>query len=575
MTDTCTKNSICTGESGPDHSLPAPPGNQNGCAPQIPGQLPGEGGTICPPKKDLSCKEFQLSKNRDNCFIDSVVDESLNIGGATLNIYKLLGVHEQGKLIDCTGHGEPLSNGDLPKYPAINAFDKYLSEWRSIQHGGDVTASAYIGYDFGQLKTNDDSRRSYGVDTGIYKHVTTILIKQSEDATRRVTRMRVERSDDGHKWYGVAIVLLPDDDCLNTIYFRESVPSRYWRFRPVDFNGVVANTTWGVQALQLTHEYTATDQYNIQDKVFLENRDRDYNTDPLPIKGSYDLVDVTTELSKYGIELPAQSLYISVGFSSCILILGRPLVIGDIIEIPSEAQFSSEMKRLEKWMEVTDVAWSTEGYTPGWQPTLLRIIAQPAYASQETQDLFGDLGQSEVPEQLGLITGEDGNDPLFQDYFDVSQTITAEAKDSVPEKGRQGSSTIRKWESGEIESAEKQNVINLNSIGLNPTGLYTEDAMPPNNASYTEGDKYPEGPEHGAYHRLTYDMVKSKNIPPRLHRYSQIKGRWVYLETDRRMEFNGDKPLLEEFLNSPYATHNDEITRNRSMIDDECEKDNE
>ena len=60
----------------------------------------------------------------------------------------------------------------------------------------------------------------YGIDTNIYKHITALAIKQSEDANRRVTRARIERSQDGVKWYGVSVVLLPDDDCYNTILFK-------------------------------------------------------------------------------------------------------------------------------------------------------------------------------------------------------------------------------------------------------------------------------------------------------------------------------------------------------------------
>ena len=50
----------------------------------------------CPPiPDDLTCKDFQLNKLIDACFIDSVVNENLNIGGAEIRVFKLLGIHEQ------------------------------------------------------------------------------------------------------------------------------------------------------------------------------------------------------------------------------------------------------------------------------------------------------------------------------------------------------------------------------------------------------------------------------------------------------------------------------------------------
>lgn len=536
-------------------------------------------GDVCPTTPaDKRCKPFQLSTSRDSCFIDGVVNEALNIGGADLNVYKLLGVHEQCKLIDATGNGEPLSSGDGVGFPAANAFDKMVTEWHSKQTGDSVVGQAFIGYDFGEIKLPDGSRRVYGEEASIRKHITAILIKQSANTINRVTKARVERSEDGVKWYGVQVVDLPDDDCLNTILLKNSsVHNRFWRLRPLAFNGG-SSDYWGVQALQLVHNFQATHIRNIQDKIFLENSDRDYADVPTLVKGSYDLIDINTELSKFGIELPAQSVYMTVNFSACVAALGRPLVIGDIIELPSEAQFSAELELIEKWLEVTDVAWSTEGYTPGWKPTLQRIILQPAYVSQETQDIFGDLAELEVDDGLGLVEGGDGNDPIFQDYSDVSQEVRAQAKEMVPQSGREMSSTIRAWEEEEVRAADEQGLgpnpsgASLQRIGLNPIGLYAEDAMPPNGKPFSEGTEFPDTPTHGDYHRLTFEGL-SQDIPARLFRYSSTKGRWIFLEKDRRAEFDPNKPRLQEFLVSPTRRPHTNIVRDKL---DECdEEDND
>lgn len=535
-----------------------------------------DGTLICPPSSGAG--KYSITNNNDNCYIDGIVDEALQIAGAKINVYKLLGVHEQGRLIDCTGHGEGISGGDLLKYSVDNAFTKYYTQWRSIQRGVGILASAYIGYDFGDIKTNDLSRNAYGTETYVMKHITAIAIKQSEKESQRITKARIERSFDGKKWYGVAIISLPDDDCLNTILFGDSVPSRYWRIRPIEFNGG-NNDRWVVSAIKMFHNYAGTETHNIQDKVFLENRDRDYDIEGQTIKGYYDLYDSTTELGKFGIELPSQTLYISVSFSRCIQLFDRPLVIGDIIEIPSEAMYSSKMRRVEKWLEIIDVAWSTEGYTPGWNPTMLRIIAQPAYASQETQDIFGDLATNFVEDGVGLVDQETGKDPVFQDYFDATQTMLAEARDDVPQRGVELSSTIREWKQEEIDKSketvidknEKQlqlGIKNLESIGMKSignAGYFGESGMPPNNEPFTESDKWPEGPVHGDYHRLTYSKI-STDIPARLFRYSEIKGRWIFLEIDRRHQFGKVVPMLQEFNSDPRARPGDAIIRDKPLF---------
>ena len=83
--------------------------------------------------------------------------------------------------------------------------------------------------------------------------------------------------------------------------------------------------------------------------------------------------------------------------------------------------------------------------------------------------------------------------------------------------------------------------------------LYGIDGMPPNGAPYTEGDTFPNNPVNGDYHRLTYTTIGT-NIPPRLHRYSEIKGFWIYLETDLRYKFKSTKPYLQEFIDTNIST---------------------
>ncbi len=536
----------CKATVGPNHPDPNTDNVPAGCV-----KLPGSN-TVCPTPSRVTTENFQLTQNGDACYIDGLVAESMDIGAADINVYKLLGVHEQCKTVDATGMGLPISNGDAPGHPALNAFTILTNMWKSIQTGPGVLASAFIGYDFGEIKTRPGLTRRYGNNASVFKHITAFAIKQSSNQANRATRARVERSENGTKWYGVGIVNLPDDDCLNTILFKDSVPSRYWRIRPVEFNGGTTDP-WVVQALEMYHNYIATDVYNIQDKVFLENRDREYSKDVITLKGSYDLLDTQSELSRFGIEVPSQSFYLTVNFSRCVELLGRPLIVGDIIEMPSEAQYSAKMERIQKWMEVTDVAWSTEGYTPGWQPTLLRIILQPAYATQETQDIFGDMAETQL-DDTGLFDGYgDGFREYIQDYSDVSQTIKAEAKEDVPQRGIEFNSTVRAFEQEEVDAFQQQagsDAKSLQSIGLAPTSLYVEDAMPPNNAPFTEGPDLPTSGNNGDYHRLTYEGL-SKDVPARLYRYSGAKNRWIWLETDRRSQYDGVEPTLQEYLTSP------------------------
>lgn len=544
-------------------------GSTTGPTFNTPGLVPFRSGLSvnCPPAAtNLKDYAFQLTQNNDACVQDSLLTESINIGGADVYVYKLLGVHEQCKLVDATGHGQAISGGSAPNYPASNAFETYVSEWHSIQIGSAVTSSAFIGYDFGDIKTIDQTRRMYGIDTAIHKHITAFAIKQSANQRNRATQVRLEYSNDNCKWYGAGLATLPDDDNFNTILMKHSAPARYWRLRPTSFNGGTANPCvpgstvqtggtgtadyWGVQALQLFHNYEATDIGNIQDKILLENRDRSYDTDPVLIKGYYALVEVQTELSRFGIELPSQTYSLQISFTSCVANLGRPLVVGDIIRLPSETQYSASLTPVYKWMEVTDVTWAANGYTPTWIPLLLKVTAQPAYASEETQDIFGDLAESQV-DNTGLMNQGNGRNPNFQDFSDIATWVKTNALDNVPENGRETSGYIQEFSDTQIANATAQGMPpgSLEKISLNRNGIYGEDAMPPNNAPFTEGPAFPQTPADKAYHRFTY-IGASEGIPARLYRYSAAKGQWIFLETDWRELYNPRKPTLQEFIHS-------------------------
>lgn len=505
-------------------------------------------GLFCP--ENENCSPWDLSKQQDSCFVEDVIEESLNIGAAPINVHKLLGVHEQGKLLDLTGNGNAISGGSIPNYPASNAFDKYITEWRSQQLGSDVLTGAYVGYDFGEIKLSN-GRLRYGIETFVRHDVATIKIKQGCNSQNRATKVRVERSNDGKKWYGVAILDVKDCDGMVTLNFARSVPSRWWRVRPVKFNGS-STDWWSVQALQLI-DYEVTRVDNIQDRIFLENRDRDYLETSIEIKGSYAPLELQTFQSKFGMSQlfgGSETYSIEVSFNQTVARLGRPLVIGDIIQLPSETQYSPSLKPILKYLEITDIAWSTNGYTANWKPTLQRVLAQPVIASQETQDILGKL-TADI-DSSGLVDINNGsNEFKYQDPSAISQTIEAKANDQVPERGTdfgevtQFSEEMQVWQDAHPNvDMQKYNRVR---------DVYGIDAMPPNGLPYTQGDQFPTSPKNGDYHRLTYTYINN-NIAPRLHKYSAAKQRWIFMETDKRFEMKNTKPVLQEFLDPETST---------------------
>jgi|AntRauTorcE11897_2_1112592.scaffolds.fasta_scaffold00046_39 hypothetical protein len=529
----------------------------------------GDGNFIAPPQNDalskickslnpaLNCASddptpaWELTEGADSCVIDAYISESITIGGAVVNVYRMLGVHEQGYLQDLTGRsGVAVSNGSHPNFPATNAFTLFPTQWRSIQLGAEVTSSAYIGYDFGELLL-DNGRKRYGLETFVKHDVAAIKIRQGCRSENRVTKARVERSSDGEKWFGVQVVDLPDCEGAARVNFKRSVPSRFWRLRPIAFNGTETDA-WEIQALQLL-DYEATRVDNIQDRIFLENRDRDYDENPIRMKGSYQPIDIQSNQSKWGFgtQFSGDEWIIEVSFSSAISLLGRPFVIGDILQLPSETQYTPSLKPVLRYLEVSDVAWSTNGYTPNWIPTMQRLIARPVMASQETQDIMGKLTQD--TDNLGTVDIDDGSsDKKYQDLSNISQTIDADANTQTPVRGVDYAD-IAKISDEFYDWAEDQGSRDVAKRIDRVRAQFGVDAMPPNGEDYTQGDDFPAKPKDGDYHRLTYTSIRS-GIPARLHRWSSAKSRWIFLEKDRRAEFKNTEPKLQNKLNPNEST---------------------
>lgn len=502
---------------------------------------------VVPTKAGSPCFGASLtSNNLDDCYANTIANEIANLGSASVYIYKLLGVHEQTKLIDLTGNGNPISSGDLPGFPRSHAFTTYATEWKSVQRGNDVLSSGFIGYDFGNIRLDNDRPR-YGLnnneETAIRQNIATIKIKQGLLSGQRATRIRVERSQDGIVWYGAALVDLPDTCDMAVANFNQTVPSRYWRLRPISFTGSTTNNVWAVQSIEMS-DYQATKLDNIQDTFLMENRDRDYAKQPILLKAMYDVVDVSTNIAQWGITLIDQTNLV-IPFSMAVQALGRPIVIGDIFEIPSEAQYDPQMNKIPKYVEATDVGWDSRGFTPGWIPTMLRVTTSPLMASQETQGVVGDLTQH--LDDMGLSSVDDGSHPIMQDFGPIEQSIGANEKINVPQRGAD-TADYYEFTQTQIDLAAEKGV-DVAKLNVR-NNVYSEDALPPSGKNYTENSSFPTNPADGDYHRLIY-VGTASDVPARLFRYSVAKNRWLYMETDRREQQKNTKPILQEYLSSP------------------------
>ena len=333
----------------------------------------------------------------------------------------------------------------------------------------------------------------------------------------------------------------PDPQVLS---FSSPLHVKAVKISPTLFSGT---GSWSISQLEFFSN-TKTDINNIQDMFFGENRDRDYDKKPILIKAQYTPTDSITDLSKFGLNILDQYSF-TAAFSTIVKALGRPIVVGDIIEVIPELQYDQNLKPIRKFLEVTDTSWASEGFSTMWKPTLVRFVAQQALPSQETRDIFGTVDTQKYLVADSILTDGIG-EQIDLTALTQLEELRNEVQNKVPEIGSDdnnsiGGAIIRsplppKNDKGQPSPATAQN----------RQGIYIEDGLPPNGLPYGEGFKLPETTtvSDGDYFRLYYPP--ETKIPPRLYRFSTLKNRWVYQETDRRGEYSSYKPTVRSILQS-------------------------
>jgi len=149
-----------------------------------------------------------------------------------------------------------------------------------------------------------------------------------------------------------------------------------------------------------TPKYNANDPTNIQDMLFLENRDRKYDPDVYVLRGVYNVNDVDFNLSQFGLFLQNDTLFITFHINDTVEKLGRKLIAGDVIELPhlkDEYALNDLNYALKRFYVIEDVNRAAEGFSVTWYPHLYRAKCKPLVDAQEFKDI------------LDAVAGEENN----------------------------------------------------------------------------------------------------------------------------------------------------------------------
>jgi hypothetical protein len=138
--------------------------------------------------------------------------------------------------------------------------------------------------------------------------------------------------------------------------------------------------------------YDSLDPRNIQDLLFLENRDRKYDDSIYRLRGHYNVQNLDFDLSQFGLFLNNDVIFVTVHYNDMINIIGRKLMVGDVFEMPHLTDYhplnEAIPTSLRRYYQITDSNFASEGFSNTWYPHLWRIKCEPLVDSQEFSNIL-------------------------------------------------------------------------------------------------------------------------------------------------------------------------------------------
>ena len=307
--------------------------------------------------------------------------------------------------------------------------------------------------------------------------------------------------------------------------------------------------------------YATLKETNIQDLLFLENRDRKYSEEIYRIRGIYNVQNIDFNLSQFGLFIDNDTLFMTVHINDFIKYIGRKPITGDVLELPhlrDDFALNEYDISLPRYYVIEDVGRASEGFSATWWPHLYRLKLKKITDSQQFADLLdkpakdanGDASDMTLRELLSTKAKE----------LEVNQAVLSQAEIEVPKSGYEtqqfytlaidpttGNPALTTADQSDINVASAMMASRTNPGAVRPgyTGYLLGDGIPPNGEVFGHGIQFPMTPESNDY------FLRTDFLPNRLFRYDG--NRWNKVEDAVRhtLTNNNERQTLKtSFINN-------------------------
>jgi hypothetical protein len=327
-------------------------------------------------------------------------------------------------------------------------------------------------------------------------------------------------------------------------------------------------------------QYDAVKETNIQDLLFLENRDRVYDSSIYNIRGVYNVQDIDFNLSQFGLFIDNDTVYMTVHINDYIRTVGRKPLSGDVIEVPNlrdEFALNEFDVSLPKYFVISDVGRAAEGFSPTWYPHLYRIKLTKISNTQQYKDIFDQ-------KIIDPVTGEETENTLAdilsnsQRLLQINDSLLAQAESDSPKSGyetqhfytiatdEKGNAALQTVDDTELDASIVNSRLNSATEYPSPkrdgySGYLLGDGIPTNGAAFGHGITFPAGSLEGDY------FLRTDFLPNRLFRYDGQ--RWVKREDAVRTTLTPTSTRNNQkgtFINNNRKTGIDQLASDIAII---------
>ncbi len=329
--------------------------------------------------------------------------------------------------------------------------------------------------------------------------------------------------------------------------------------------------------------YDVIKETNIQDLLFLENRDRKYESEIYKLRTIYAVQQTAWNLSQFGLFIDNDTVNISVHINDVVTTIGRKPMPGDVFELPhmkdlfalNDLNFG-----MPRYYVVEDVTLESQGYSVTWYPHLYRLKCKRIVDAQQFADILDKPG-----------TDADGNPTeqslreilsIHNKELEINDAIVQQAESDASKSGYEtrqfytlavdpttGKPVLNTADSTDINASTISSVTNaLNASSNNGvpvrtgyTGYLVADGFPSNGYEFGFGIQFPESPIKDDFY------LRTDFLPNRLFRFDG--SRWVKVEDAVRMNMtNTDSrnTLKTSFINNSSYIYNNAVENGSDFV---------